>query len=167
MLSCCQAQSEPARTTVARELISTLPGPLSYIEGDTFWSFIAKSKGSDQRENFRIIVRSMTAAALPFARSGYDVLLDFSIPPEFLKTARVILKEVPLDYILLRPSQAVCEARAAGRKEGAIVDYAAYQDFYSLFDTLHRLTIVNDEASATVVARRIQEGLSAGVFRVS
>jgi gluconate kinase len=154
------------KTTVARELISILPEPISYIEGDTFWSFIAKSKGLDQRENFRIILRSMTAAALPFARSGYDVLVDFSIPPEFLKTARAILKEVPLDYILLRPSQAVCEARSAGRKDGAIVDYAAYRDFYSLFEYSDRHTIVNDEASAPVVARRIQEGLSAGVFRV-
>jgi adenylate kinase family enzyme len=155
------------KTTGARELLSILPGPLSYLEGDTFWSFIAKSKSLDRRENFRIILRSMTAAALPFARSGYDVLVDFSTPPEFLKTARVILKEVPLDYVLLRPSQAACEARAAGRKEGTILDYAPYRDFYSLFDYVDRHTIVDDEAPPPVIAKRIQEGLSAGLFRVS
>src|ERR1700733_2748760 len=121
------------KTTVARDLISILPEPVSYIEGDTFWSFIAKPQSFDPRETFRIIMRSMTAAALPFARSGYQVLVDFSIPPQFLKTARMILKEVPLDYVLLKPSLAVCEARATGRKEGTIVDYAPYRDFYSMF----------------------------------
>lgn len=155
------------KTTVARELISILPEPVSYIEGDTFWSFIVKSKSLDRRENFRIILRSMTAAALPFARSGYDVLVDFSIPPEFLKTARVILKEVPLDYILLRPSQAVCEARAAGRKQGAIVDYAPYRDFYSMFEYADRHIIQDGEASAADVAKRVKDGLSALAFRVS
>jgi uridine kinase len=28
------------KTAVARELLQLLPAPLSYIEGDTFWSFI-------------------------------------------------------------------------------------------------------------------------------
>jgi len=154
------------KTTVAKELISLWAGPLSYIEGDTFWSFIAKSKSSDLRENFRIIMRAMTAAALPFARSGYDVLLDFSIPPEFLKTAGVILKEVALDYVVLKPSQAICETRAAGRKEGAIDDYGPYRDFYAMFVCAERHVIQDDEADARAVARRIQDGLRAGVFRV-
>jgi len=47
------------KTTVARELVSILPEPLSYIEGDTFWSFIKKSKGRDRRENFRTIMRAI------------------------------------------------------------------------------------------------------------
>lgn len=155
------------KTTVARELVAILPEPLCYIEGDTFWSFIKKSKDGDRRANFRIIMRAMTAAALPFARSGYDVLLDFSIPPEFLKAARVILKDVPLDYVLLRPSQAVCEARAAGRAEGKIVDYTPYRDFYALFEGSERYTLQDDEAEAPVAARRIREALGTGVFRVS
>ena len=46
---------------------------------------------------FVVIMRAMTAAAIPFARSGYEVLIDFSIPPQFLETARKILKEVPLN----------------------------------------------------------------------
>ena len=72
------------KTTVARELLKLLPGEVSYIEGDTFWSFIAKTETRDRRANFRTIMRSMTAATIPFARSGFDVLLDFSVPPDFL-----------------------------------------------------------------------------------
>ncbi|MGH9688243.1 MAG: AAA family ATPase [Candidatus Acidiferrales bacterium] len=155
------------KTTVARELIPKLEGPVSYIEGDTFWSFIAKPENWSRRENFPVIMRAMTAAALPFARSGFDVLIDFSVPPEFLDTARKILKDVPLDFVVLRPSQAVCEARAAGRAEGRIADYTPYRSFYSLFDAATRFTICEDEAEAAIVAARICNGLSAGTFRVS
>ena len=155
------------KTTVARELIARLPEPLSYIEGDTFWSFIAKAEKRSRIENFPVIMRAMTAAALPFARSGFDVLIDFSIPPEFLATARKILKEVALDYVVLRPSLAACEARAAGRSEGKIADYAAYREFYLLFDAAEHYTIRDEGADAAALAARIREGLSAGRFRVS
>lgn len=153
------------QTTVAKELIPLLPGPVSYIEGDAFWSFIARSELS-HRENFRVILRAMTAAAIPFARSGYDVLIDFSTPPDFLDTARKILKEVPLDYVVLCPSQSVCEDRAARRAAGSISDYGPYRSFYSLFESAARFTIRNDEADPALVAAQIREGLSAGTFRV-
>jgi Mg-chelatase subunit ChlI len=155
------------KTRVARELIALLPGPLTCIEGDTFWPFIAKAETRSAREIFPVLMRAMTAAALPFARSGFDVLLDFSIPPNFLDTARKILKEVPLDFVVLRPSVAVCEARAAGRAEGKIADYAPYREFYALFDGAERYTISDDEADAAALAARIRERLSAGKFRVA
>jgi adenylate kinase family enzyme len=56
------------KTTVAKELLPLLPAPLSYIEGDTFWSFIKKGGSGGMREQFPVLVRSMTAAAIPFAR---------------------------------------------------------------------------------------------------
>jgi uridine kinase len=35
------------KTAVARELLHLLPAPLSYIEGDVFWSFI-KTEASEK-----------------------------------------------------------------------------------------------------------------------
>jgi len=35
---------------------------------------------------------------------------------------------VPLDYVVLRPSETVCEARAASRTEGVIADYGPYRE---------------------------------------
>src|SRR5215472_7771263 len=87
------------KTAVAHELVKLLPAPLSYIEGDTFWSFINKSGERGLRETFPVLVRSMTAAAIPFARSGFRVLIDFSIPPDYVETARKILKEVSFDFV--------------------------------------------------------------------
>lgn len=144
-----------------------LPGPTSYIEGDTFWSFVAKAHSGDRREVFQVITRAMTAAAIPFARSGYEVLIDFSIPPQFLGTARKIVKDLPLNYVVLRPSLSICEIRAASRVEGRIFDYAGYRDFYKLFEASSIPAVCEDEADAGTVATRICEGLSTGRFAVA
>lgn len=158
------------KSTVARELVALSPAPIAYIEGDTFWSFIAKGDKSVSRvKNFKTIMISMTAASVPYALAGYEVILDFSIPPWFLDTARAVAKvrDVPLDYVVLRPSEAVCAARAAARKEGKIADYAPYRELYSLFDGAERHTIEDDTSDAAAVAARIREGLNAGLFRIT
>ncbi len=158
------------KTTVARELVASSPAPIAYIEGDTFWSFIAKGAANHRREmKFKMTMTAMTTAALPYALYGYEVILDFSIPPWFLETAQRVAKakDVPLDYVVLRPSEVVCAARAAARAEGAIADYTPYRELYSLFDKAERYTIQDDASDAAAVAAHIREGLDAGKFRVT
>lgn len=154
------------KTTVARELLPLLPAPLSYIEGDTFWSYIRKQGECGLRDDFPVLVRSMTAAAVPFARSGFRVLIDFSIPPAFADTARKILKEVPFDFVLLKPSLKVCVERASSRKEGAITDYARLKNFYTHFEEGNIEPICDDNADPVSLAQQIAEGLTQGRFRV-
>jgi adenylate kinase family enzyme len=157
------------KTTVARQLIACAAGPIAYIEGDTFWSFIAKRSASQRREkSFRMVMAAMTAAAVPYALHGYEVILDFSIPPWFLETAQKVAKskDVPLDYVVLRPSEKVCAARAAARPEGTIVDYTRYRDLYTAFDESERYTISDDSSDAATVAARIRDGLQAEKFRI-
>jgi gluconate kinase len=155
------------KTAVAQELVHLLPAPLSYIEGDIFWSFISKEGEGGMREIFPVLARSMTAAAVPFARSGYRVLIDFSIPPAFVETARKILKEVPFDFVLLRPSLEVCIKRAASRKEGAITDRVRVSDFYALFKDAGLNPICDDRADPASLARQIADGLNQGRFGVA
>jgi len=154
------------KTTVANELVKLLAGPLTHMEGDKFWRFIATPASKDRRETFTLLMRSMTAAAIPFAKSGYTVLIDFSIPPPFLTSARKILKDIPLDYVVLKPDLAVCEERAALRPEGKIEDYTAYRDFYALFDAHPRHVLSEDHIDAKRMAVRIKEELDMGAFRV-
>lgn len=162
------------KTAVAKALLLLLPAPLSYIEGDTFWSFIQKNEEGvtknakrGMQENFPVLIRSMTAAAVPFARSGFRVLIDFSIPPTFVDTARKILKEVPFDFVLLRPSFEVCARRAASRKEGAIKNRAMLKNFYAMFEEGTVEPICDDDADPESLARRIADGLNQGKFRVA
>jgi len=108
----------------------------------------------------------MTAAALPLARSGFQVLIDFSLPPSFVDTARKILKETPFDFVLLRPSLRVCAERAASREVGAITDYERIKAFYTLFENASVEAICDDEADPESLAHRIAQGLNEGRFRV-
>ena len=154
------------KTAVARALLPLLPAPLSYIEGDTFWSFNKKEGDRGLRENFPVLVRSMTAAAIPLARSGCQVLIDFSIPPAFVDTARKILKEGPLDFVLLQPSLQVCVERSASREEGAITDYGMLKNFYARFEEGTVEPICDDNADPASLAQLIADGLNQGRFRV-
>lgn len=154
------------KTAVAQELIQLLPAPLSYIEGDNFWPFLIKPGELGMRESFPVLVRSMTAAALPLARSGFRVLIDFSIPAAFVDTARKILKEVPFDFVLLKPSLEVCVKRAASRKVGAITDDRV-KNFYPLFEGGVTEPICDDHADPASLAKQIVEGLNQGRFRIA
>ena len=156
------------KTTVARELVALLPAPVSYIEGDTFWTFVEKAHSADRREVFPVIMRAMTAAAIPFARTGYEVLIDFSIPPQLLGVARKIVKELPLNYVALLPSLALCEARAASRSRGRVADYANLRDFYALFEAPSPYIVPDDgEAVPAAIARLIYAELNKGKFAVA
>ena len=154
------------KSTVAHLLLPLLEGSWVYLEGDAFWKFIVRPGKRSRRESFHIIMRSMTAAAVPFARSGFDVLLDFSIPPDFLPTARRILKEIPIAFVALRPTIELCARRAAMRSEGKIKNYAPYREFYALFEDPKVATISDDNAPAATLAARLRDGLAAGEFNV-
>jgi adenylate kinase family enzyme len=157
------------KSTVARELVAISPSPIACIEGDTFWSFIKGPAGGPVPKNFKMIMTSMVSAAISYALYGYEVIVDFSVPPWFLDTARKVVsrREVPLDYVVLRPSESVCAARAADRSEGTVADYTRYAELYRDFDEAQQYTIQDDRASAAELAARIREGLDAGKFRLS
>jgi hypothetical protein len=111
---------------------------------------------------------SMTAAAVPYAMAGYEVILDFSIPVWFLDTVRKVtsVKDVPIDLVILKPSMAVCAARAAARKEGAILDYGPFREFYADFDAEPRHLVQHDSSDPATLAAQIRMGLNEGLFRL-
>jgi tRNA uridine 5-carbamoylmethylation protein Kti12 len=157
------------KTTVATELVKISPAPVACIEGDKFWFFIAKDAGGKPGRNFKMIMTAMMASALSYALYDYEVIVDFSTPPWFLETALKMAKkrEIPLHYVVLRPSQAVCAKRAATRAEGVIADYSRYHDLYADFDQAQRYIIPGDGCSAAEMAVRVREGVDEGVFLVS
>jgi predicted kinase len=157
------------KTTVARELVASAKGAVSYIEGDVFWSFFIKDgKGTGGHKNFRTVMMSMMSAAFPFAKAGFEVILDFSIPPWFLETALVMAnkRDATLDYVVLRPDERICAERSANRTEGRIEDYAQYHDLYLSFNDAKKHIIQNDDHSPADVAAHIRNGLKKGLFRV-
>ena len=112
---------------------------------------------------------SMVAASVPYALNGYEVILDFSIPPWFLDTVRKItaVRNVPLEYIVLRPGEKICEQRAASRAEGMITDYSSYSDFYRSFDDAKNYMISDDLHEAEWIADEIKKGRKEGRFQIA
>ena len=85
----------------------------------------------------------------------------------FLDTANKVIKEkVPLHYVVLRPSEAVCAKRAATRTEGTISDYKYYHELYKSFDEVQRYIIPDGTSNASVIAAHVREGLDEGMFRM-
>ncbi len=156
------------KSAVARELIKQWYGPLACIEGDVFWSFIAKGAGGSSQKNFGMIMASMIAAAIPYALYGYDVIVDFSIPPWFIETALKLLKkrEIPLHYVVLCPDEKTCAKRAATRSEGAIADYKLYHDMYLTFGSAQKFIIPDNTSDAPAIAVMVKEGYEEGTFKI-
>ena len=154
------------KTTVARELVATAQGFCAHIEGDAFWPFIKKTKPERRGEDSRMIMRAMTASARHFERDGYEVILDFTIPPWYLDAMKALLPGKSFDYVVLKPSEAVCAARAKARAEGRIADYAVYHDLYGLFDALPSHAVGDDTSDPASTAALIRKRLAAGDFRL-
>jgi chloramphenicol 3-O-phosphotransferase len=152
------------KTAVSKELIALSPGPLATIEGDQFWPFLVKRAEGDRREDFRVIMRAMTSAAGSFVRTGYDVLLDFLIPPAFVPGTQKILRDAPLNYIVLCPPLEVCAARARDRAERKITKYD--RGLYAMFAAEQRHVVSDESDGPKAIAEIIFKGLAEGRFRV-
>ena len=156
------------KSTIAAELAPLSPRPSVCIEGDAFWFHIRRADAAQPRfKRFQMVMRAMTAAAAHYARDGYEVILDFSIPPWFLKALKPMAArvDVALHYVVVRPSLAVCEERAAARAEGTIADYGPYRELYADFDALAAHILSDDDADAATMAAKIRAGVDAGTFR--
>src|SRR5262249_26251835 len=96
-------------------------------------------------------------------RGGFTVLVDFGVPPEFLTTAQAILKGIPFDYVVLRPSLRICAERRIGRDQGKIEDYGSYEDLYDRFKTFSP-AISEDGASIERCVELVKNGLQSRTF---
>lgn len=156
------------KSAAAKEFVASATGPTVYIEGDTFWHFIAKPHSPPKPRilTSRIVIKSMMLSALPYARAGYETIVDFTIGPWFLGLFKDYIKEIPFELVILCPSEKVCAERAGGREEGAMKDYPG--DLHLAFSDIkefERYAIRDDEASPKELAAQIRDGLAKGVFK--
>jgi chloramphenicol 3-O-phosphotransferase len=157
------------KSSVARELVALAPAPIAYIEGDLFWKFIPKLTRSNRRDDdFKMVMRAMMSAGSHYAVAGYETIVDFTIPPWFINTAKAVAKfrGIPLDFVVVKPSMAVCAARAAARAECPVADYSPYRDLYESFEDARDFAIEDDDGDPAAIAARIREGLDSGLYRI-
>jgi chloramphenicol 3-O-phosphotransferase len=162
------------KSTVAKELAGLLDGPVASIEGDVFWQFIVKSKGSQRKigrsTNSRLVIKAMMYSALVYARGGYTALVDFTIGPWFFDLFEKHLEGTPFHYVVLCPSEAVCAQRAVSRAEGAMADYSEFRELHAAFSDAQgfdRHVVRNGDAGAAELAQRILAEIAADGYRIS
>ena len=108
------------KTTVAR-LVAGAFDPSVHLLADDFWRYIetgyaAPWQPESQAQN-AVVIDALASAAVTYAVGGYHVVLDGIIGPWFLDRllARARTGRVEVDYVVLRPVQAVAASRALGR----------------------------------------------------
>jgi len=155
------------KSTLAQQLIVSAPAPAIYIEGDTFWPHIVKGGEEGIHKPLRAVMRAMIAAAVAYAASGYETILDFTIPPWYLEGVHKIAgsREITIDYVVLMPDEAICAERAKTREKGKIEDYSKLHEFYESFAKAPT-QIINDMRDAATIATQIRQGLAEGKFRI-
>lgn len=127
------------KTTIARKIVESLPQGV-HLHADDFWEFIRTGAVPpwlpEAHDQNRVAVEAVTAAAIVFARGGYDTVIDGIIGPWFLDTVaeQARAAEVPLHYVVLRADLEVTMARATARTHGELNDGSALQHMHSEFE---------------------------------
>ena len=155
------------KTTVAKALVEQAPPLTAYIEGDVFWSFLAKPPSGARVHRLPTLMRAMFRSAAAFAGDGWDAILDFSMPQHFATAAAARAPDIDVRYVELHASLETCAARAASRAEGAISDYRPYAEFYDAFNAEPQFVVPTDKGDPASTARAIQEGVASGRFRLN
>lgn len=164
------------KTTVARRLAESAEGRGGvHVHGDDFLGSIRKGLVSPMvpasRHQNLTLSRALAAAAVAYARGGYLTVLDWIVGPWFLDVYRVEAEraQTPLDYVVLRPSEAQVIARARDRAAAPIAEYAPLRPLYAQLEDLGDLephVLDNGDRSIDETVAVIQAGLAAGRFRL-
>jgi predicted kinase len=163
------------KSTIARRLVETSPAPRAvHLVGDEFMRFIRKGFIAphlpDSHQQNGVLMRSVVGAALPFAREGYEVLIDFVVGPWFVSAFREAVGDAPLDYVVLRASEQVCAQRAGARADHPILDYAPMRSLHASLSNLgafERHAVDDMGEGVDALALRVRAGLERGDFRLS
>jgi hypothetical protein len=102
--------------------------PSVHLPADDFWRYIragyvAPWHPESQAQN-AVVIDALASAAITYAMGGYQVVLDGIIGPWFLDRLlrRARTGRVEVDYVVLRPAQAVAAQRARGRPQDELAE---------------------------------------------
>lgn len=139
------------------------------IEGDRFWAFAVRDP-RPFKPQFRTLTSSIAGAAVPFAKDGCEVIVDFVVPPWCLKafTARAWTHDVDVHYVVVWPPVDTCARRAQERSVNPVAYDERVRTFYDRFGgecpSRHRMAIADVHRSAASIAAEIRSGIDSGAF---
>lgn len=160
------------KSTVADLLARGLRVPAVHLHSDEFWGFIKQGLIPpylpEAHEQNQVVIDAVACAAQRYARGGYFVVLDGVVGPWFLGRIRRIV-DVPIHYIVLRPSLTTTVARAQERTD-RLKEFDPIQNLHSQFTELgdlesHAIDTTSHSVTATVDA--VLQGVRSKAFKFS
>jgi predicted kinase len=164
------------KSTIARMLAERAADPGGvHLHGDDVMlsivrGFVPPHLPASMHQN-QTLSRVLAAAACTFAQSGYLAALDWVVGPWFVDVYRDAARAagVPLDYVVLRPSEATVVVRARDRAAMPVVDYDHLRPLYAQLGDLgalepHAVDTTTWSVAETVAA--VEAGLAAARFRL-
>lgn len=164
------------KSTIARLLAEGSANPAVHLHTDDFYvairkGYIAPWLPEAQEQNITVI-GVIAAAALVYARGGYDVVIDGIVGPWFLDPFRDAAREgVAFDYVVLRPTEQETIRRGVTRTgEKALRDEAVLAQMWKAFSDLGPLephALDSSGVTAEETAARVKAGLARGQFKLA
>ena len=129
------------KSTMARALVEKFALAV-LLQGDWYFDRVIRGgiepwKPLSHHQN-AVVTRAMAASAREYALGGYAVVLEGIIGPWFLDTFVPVAGEVPVHYVVIRPSADTAMARAVAREAPALVDPEAIEKMYPRVRTARR-----------------------------
>jgi predicted kinase len=154
------------KSTVGRMLARRWPRAL-HVHTDDFYRWIVSGYVApwlpEARDQNVVAMEAMAQVAERFADAGYAVVVDGIVGPWFLEPWRS--RRTPVSYVVLRPSLAAAEQRAATRRDHPLQDLSVVAQMHRAFEDLgpwepHALdsTALTAEDTAAEIARRLANG---------
>lgn len=164
------------KSTIARLLAETADEPGGvHLHGDDFLTavrsgFVAPHLPASMQQN-RVLSGALAAAGCRFAAGGYLTLLDWVVGPWFLDVYRDEAKRagMPLDYVVLRPTEDAVVARSRDRSVAPIPDYDHLRPLYAQLSRLGDLeahVVDTTDWSPAETVTTVRHGLRTGRFRL-
>ncbi|KGM03566.1 AAA family ATPase [Cellulomonas cellasea] len=159
------------KSTVAAQLARRFTRAV-HLHTDDFWSAIVSGgvppyEPSARAQN-ETVVDVLAGAAFTYAGGGFVTVVDGVVGPWMLDrflAAAPPGRDVPVDYVVLRPQREVTLARATARGPGALVEEGPVRQMWDAFADLgafeaHVLDTSGEDAATTTerVARAVASG---------
>lgn len=167
------------KTTIAA-LVAERAQRSVHIASDEFWHFIRRGKVEpwmpEAHQQNGVVLDAIVATAIIYAAAKYTVFVDGIVRPSFVDrfTSAAAPLGIPVHYVVMRPSAAICLARAKSRSPyNSTAEPLRRQDVIKdLHEQFQRLgpyeSHALDSSGATVeqTAAEVQDGIVAGRFLI-
>lgn len=161
------------KSTVSKLLVQQT-GPSALVEGDRFFSFLARDAIEpwlpESHEQNMVVVDAAAAATGRFTDGGFFTVYDGVVGPWFIDAFASAAGLTELDYVVLLPDVETCVERVLSRSGHGFRDEAAARKMHAEFAAAivePRHVLSTGSESAAEVGDRIVAAVEAGHLRYS